>query len=132
LFFDNIMENMIIIYDGNCGLCSFLIKLFGNHQNEHTLKLYPYESDAAQNILTKTNIRSQMLDTVICILGDRVSFKSDAVITILKFTNKYAFLLFLLQIIPKRLRDKIYDWVAENRLWIWGRTESCSADLDSK
>ena len=51
--------------------------------------------------------------------------KSDAAIRIVRHLKFPYFLLAYLSFIPKPIRDKIYDWIANNRYKWFGKSEQC-------
>jgi predicted DCC family thiol-disulfide oxidoreductase YuxK len=63
-------------------------------------------------------------ETNAVILGGCAYFKSDAAIEVLSRLPGWSWAR-LLRIVPKRLRDAVYDRIARNRYRWFGRTETC-------
>lgn len=64
-------------------------------------------------------------DTVVMVAGDRVFTRSDAALEIVRRIGGAWSLLTVFKIVPRPLRNAVYDWVARHRYRWFGRTESC-------
>jgi predicted DCC family thiol-disulfide oxidoreductase YuxK len=83
------------------------------------------QSKAGQEWLNKFNLSTTDFDTFILINGDSFQIKSDAAISIAANLSGWPKVLSIGKIIPRFLRNFIYDMVAKNRYKIFGKRESC-------
>mgnify|MGYP003367063045 CR=1 FL=1 len=102
----------IVLMDGECSFCQesvqFIIK-----RDRGTFHFASLQSELGQNYVRKYSLEG--IDSVILIENNRAFIYSDAA---LRIAQKLTFpwrLLAVFRLIPKRMRDKIYSWIAKNR-----------------
>jgi predicted DCC family thiol-disulfide oxidoreductase YuxK len=76
-------------------------------------------------LLEQFNLPQENFHTFVLIEGDRVYTKSTAALRIAKHLRRGWNLLYGLIIIPKFLRDAVYNWVSKNRYKWFGKRDSC-------
>jgi len=65
------------------------------------------------------------IDSVVLIEDGRAYIKSTAVLRIAKKLGNFLPLLYPLILVPRPLRDILYDWVAKNRYRWFGSLQAC-------
>ena len=83
------------------------------------------QSDEAKKLTEKFNFDITSLDTFILIVGDKVYTKSTAALLVGKELKSPIKILYPLIILPKFLRDFVYDLIAKYRYKIFGRRDVC-------
>ena len=79
-----------------------------------------------KNIISKNNLNSMTTETIVLFISEeKFLIKSDAAISIAIKLNPLFVIFNLLFVIPKRIRDKVYDYIAKNRYKWFGENESC-------
>jgi len=102
-----VSEKVNVYYDKNCRLCNIAINIAKKNDNNNCL-----------TFISNENI--DIKDTVIIEDGGVRFQKSDAVSILLKKINfKFSYL--IISIIPKFLRNHIYDFIARYRYNIFGK-----------
>jgi len=125
-------EITMLLFDGRCNLCNGVIKLLRRFKMDK-VSMLPSQTDEAKNILRNYDINELVTKTIILLHGKKVFLKSEAVLKLLALNGVNKYLIKSLQLIPKYFRDKIYDFVAENRLKIFKTTNICYClDLSNK
>ena len=119
------METKIILFDGVCNLCNGAINFIIKHDPKALFKFASLQGDTGQRLLKKYQINSAETDSIVLIDGDKVSVKSSAALRIAKYLNKGYPLLFGFMIVPKFIRNAVYDYIARNRYKWFGKKESC-------
>jgi predicted DCC family thiol-disulfide oxidoreductase YuxK len=116
----------IVFYDGVCILCNGFIKFIFKFDKAQNIKVTPLQSEKSIAILSKYNLDFQSLDTIFVLDHEKIYMRSDAVLVVLsklsifwKCLSKIGF------IIPKFLRDFLYNIVAKNRYKTFGQYDSC-------
>ena len=115
----------IVFFDGVCHLCNgFVDFLIQNETAQTKLSYAPLQGTTAQQYLPETDQKN--LATVIFLSDGKLFKKSEAVLRILR-EMKLPFSLFgsLGFLVPRFLRDLIYDFVARHRYQWFGERESC-------
>ena len=72
------------------------------------------------------------LETAVLIIGNRYYTKSTAAFLIVKQLNGFIKILFPLIIIPRSIRDFVYDFIAKNRYKFFGKRESCRIPTEKR
>ncbi len=116
----------IIIFDGECNFCNFYINKLISVDKDSKFLFTPYNSEKAKELLDRYNIPSTYRESFILSDDEKHFEKSGAVIEILRRLGSYWKILGLMSIvIPRFLRDMIYDIVARNRYKISERYNTC-------
>ncbi len=83
-------------------------------------------SEDGKNIISKNNLNSMTTETIVLFISEeKFLIKSDAAISIAIKLYPLFVIFNILFIIPKRIRDKVYDYIAKNRYKWFGENESC-------
>jgi predicted DCC family thiol-disulfide oxidoreductase YuxK len=125
------LANPILLYDGVCGLCNRLVRFSLKRDRHRRLRFASLQSTVAAEILQRHRLDPGDLDTVYLVEAcgqaqERLLLRSDAIISLLRHIGgPWAALASVLRIIPKFLRDSVYNTVASNRYRIFGKSETC-------
>jgi predicted DCC family thiol-disulfide oxidoreductase YuxK len=117
-------DKTIVFFDGHCGLCNGVVDFMILRDTSHNLLYSPLQGETAKTLLTE--VERTDLNTVIVAHGDRRFKKSDAVFRALTdIGGVYKLLASVGRIFPKFVRDRVYDFVAQNRYDLFGRSDTC-------
>ena len=83
------------------------------------------QSDKAKELTDKFGLDITSLDTFVLVVGDKLYSKSTAALLVCKELKSPIKILYPLIILPKFLRDFIYDLIAKYRYKIFGRRDVC-------
>lgn len=125
-------DRPIIVFDGVCPLCSANARFILRNDRRGHFRLAAMQSEAGQALYRRFGIDPADPETLILVEGDRVRRDSDAVLAIWSGLGWPWRGAAIARIIPARLRDPLYRWIARNRYRLFGRRETCwlpSADL---
>jgi len=132
----NIYKNKsIILFDGVCNLCNSSVNFIIKHDKKKHFLFASLQSDATKEILLHHSLNKIIFDSIILIEDTIIYEKSTAVLRIAKKLNNGFQLLYVFILIPKILRDKIYDYIAKNRYKWYGKKDTCmlpTKDLKSR
>ncbi len=115
----------VILFDGVCNFCSFWVNFAIKRDRKKKLKFAPLQGEAANKLLPQHNINPSSLSSVVFIDHGKAWTQSSAAIRICKHLDGGWKLFYGLIIIPKFIRDFIYNIVARNRYKWFGKKESC-------
>ncbi|HLW32927.1 MAG TPA: thiol-disulfide oxidoreductase DCC family protein [Aequorivita sp.] len=118
-------NSKIILFDGVCNLCNGAVTFVIKRDKQKVFKFATLQSELGVDLLSNFKIDRSELDSIILINGDRFYSKSSAALYIAKNLSGAYPLLFGFIILPKFLRDWIYDFIAKNRYRWFGKRESC-------
>jgi len=120
------LENKsIILFDGICNLCNNAVQFIIKRDKKHHFLFTSLQSDAAQDILLQFQLKNSDLNSIIFIEDEKIYQKSTAVLRISKQLNGLWKLNYAFIIIPKFIRDFIYDIIAKKRYGWFGKREHC-------
>jgi predicted DCC family thiol-disulfide oxidoreductase YuxK len=123
----------IILFDGVCNLCNNSVSLLIKYDKNNIFRFAAMQTKAGENIIQEYHILNDR-KSIILIKEGTVFYKSDAIIEIAKQITGWPSILKYGFLFPKFLRDGIYDLIAKNRYFLFGKKESCSipSEKDSK
>ena len=117
-------EDNIVFFDGVCGLCNWTIDFCMKIDKNKRLRYAPLQGETAAERLDAETLAN--LNTLVFWKDQQKHIRSSAVVRILwAVGGGWAFLGWLLWIIPKPLRDLGYILVSKNRYRMFGKKETC-------
>ena len=115
-----------ILFDSKCNLCSKTVKKVMKFDKNKSFTFISNNSEDGKNIISKNNLNSMTTETIVLFISEeKFLIKSDAAISIAIKLYPLFVIFNILFIIPKRIRDKVYDYIAKNRYKWFGENESC-------
>ena len=130
-----IETHKIILFDGVCNLCNGAINYVIKRDPNNVFKFAALQSEIGQELTAKFKIDGSKVDSIILIDGDKHHEKSTAALYIAKHLSGAYPLLFGFIIVPKFIRNAVYDYVARNRYKWFGKKDKCmipTAELKNK
>jgi predicted DCC family thiol-disulfide oxidoreductase YuxK len=123
----------IILFDGICNLCNNFVPFLIKYDKNNIFRFAAMQTKTGENIIQEYRVLNDR-KSVILIKEGIVLYKSDAIIEIAKQITGWPSILKYGYLFPKFLRDGIYDLIAKNRYYLFGKKESCSipSEKDSK
>jgi predicted DCC family thiol-disulfide oxidoreductase YuxK len=123
--------NPILFYDGVCGLCNRLVQFTLRHDRRDVFRFLPLQSARAEKILKRHGASAAELDTFYVVAApgrpnEHLFARSDAVAYVLRELGAgWKFVAVLWKLLPRGLRDGLYNLVARHRYQIFGRLDAC-------
>ena len=131
-----IENNKIILFDGVCNLCNNSVQYVIKHDTGNAFKFAALQSEIGQKLAKERGIDTSMVDSIILIEpGVAYYTKSTAALKIAQSFGGAWSLTSVLEWIPEKLRNWVYDYVAKNRYQWYGKREACmipTPELKSK
>jgi predicted DCC family thiol-disulfide oxidoreductase YuxK len=124
------MSNPIVLYDGVCGLCNRLNQFLLKRDARNRLRFASLQSDFAAVLLTRHGADPNDLDTVYVVKNyeaadESLLARSDAILYLLIQLGGFWSLAAVAKVLPRVMRDAIYNLVARNRYRVFGKHDSC-------
>ncbi|AFO58868.1 thiol-disulfide oxidoreductase DCC family protein [Natrinema sp. J7-2] len=126
-------DGPIILFDGVCNLCNGFVQFVLPRDTEGQFRFASLQSDIGTALLAEHDLPTDDLESIVLIEGEDSYVKSDAVIRIARLLGGPYALLGPFRFLPRRLRDRAYDFVAARRYRWFGKKEQCAmppADVD--
>lgn len=115
----------LLLFDGVCNLCNTSVQFVLNKDKQNKFTFASLQSDAAKEILLQFDETNLNLDSIILIADAKIYSKSSAILKIAKLLGGFYSFGVVFYIIPKFIRNSMYDFVAKNRYKWYGKRESC-------
>lgn len=118
--FDN-----LILFDGVCNLCTHSVRFILEREAEPLFRFATVQSPAGSRLMRDLGLDPEDAETFVLIADGRAYLRSDAAIRIARHLRGAWRWLGAVRIVPRPLRDWVYDLVARNRYRWFGRTDEC-------
>ena len=118
-------EKSIILFDGVCNVCNGFVNFLILRDEKDQFQFGSLQSPKVKELLHQYHYDADDLSTVILIEQNKLYPQSTAVLKIFRQMSGAWPLMYAFIIIPKALRDFIYQIIARNRYTLFGRKNSC-------
>lgn len=115
----------VILFDGVCNLCNTSVDFVIRRDKKKKFLFASLQSVAAQQLVQQTEGHQVSLDSVVLVSEGQVYDRSTAALKIAKGLSGLWPILYWLIILPKGIRDRVYDWIASNRYRWFGKRDTC-------
>ncbi|MBN2714441.1 MAG: DUF393 domain-containing protein [Deltaproteobacteria bacterium] len=117
----------ILLFDGDCALCNGLVRWLLNRRRGNEIDIIPLQSPAGNSILSLPgrNTLTASPSTVVVKRNGRLFTQSDAVLQIAMALGGLWRMAAVFRLVPRRLRNAMYNWVARHRLKWFGAATHC-------
>jgi len=115
----------VVLFDGVCNLCNSLVNWIIDHDKKNLFKFASLQSVYGQKRVAELGLSDNYLDTVILDDEGKGYSQSDAVLQVARHIGGFYSLAVVFFLVPRFIRDFIYQLVASNRYKWFGKQESC-------
>lgn len=119
------MAAPVILFDGVCNLCNGAVTWIIERDPRAVFVFGALQSDGARALLARHEALHDLPDSIVLIDASGVHTRSDAALRIAAQLGAPWSWLNVGRILPRGLRDAIYNWVARNRYRWFGKRDSC-------
>ena len=120
----------VLLYDGECGVCDKSVQVILKHDRRKVMRFAALQSKYGKEVVARhsslSNVDSLILIEPADIIGaEKIFIRSTAVLRIVAYLGGVWKLLLIGYIIPRPIRDFMYDVIARNRYRILGAPAAC-------
>ncbi|MDR7420515.1 MAG: DCC1-like thiol-disulfide oxidoreductase family protein [Armatimonadota bacterium] len=115
----------LILYDGVCRLCTGTVRFVIKRDRRKRFRFASMQSALGQQLLRRFGLPPDELTTFVLVEADGHFTRSTAALRVARHLDGLWPALYALIVIPRPLRDRVYDWVARHRYQWFGRLETC-------
>jgi predicted DCC family thiol-disulfide oxidoreductase YuxK len=115
----------VVLFDGVCKFCGFWARFLIRVDRGQVFKLATLQSAEGQAILQWFNFPTDRCESMVLVEGSRAYTKSTAV---LRIAARLPFpwpLVTVAWLVPRFIRDWLYDRIALSRYTLFGKYEAC-------
>ena len=128
-------DTPIILYDGSCNLCTKSIQFVIQRDSRKQFRFASLQSSFADAYVEKSGEENKRLTSMILIIGNQVYRQSTAALLTAKRLDGFWSFLAIFLLIPRPIRDCVYNWIAAYRYHIFGKKDFCwkpASDLSDR
>jgi predicted DCC family thiol-disulfide oxidoreductase YuxK len=118
-------DRPVLLFDGVCNLCNGLVQWVIERDPDAEFRFAALQSDAGQALRERLDLPTDEFETFVIVDGEEYPTKSTAALRVLRRLGLAYSILYPLVVVPRLVRDRVYDVVAAHRYGWFGRRESC-------
>jgi predicted DCC family thiol-disulfide oxidoreductase YuxK len=115
----------IILFDGVCNFCNSAVNFVIKRNSKSNILFAPLQSEAGQKLLQQYNLPADDMQSFIFIEKGIMYKQSTAALKVCRYLKSLWPLCYVFIIVPKFIRDGIYNWIAKNRYKWFGIRQQC-------
>jgi predicted DCC family thiol-disulfide oxidoreductase YuxK len=115
----------IVLFDGVCNLCNGVVRFVIERDPRGRFQFATLTSATAARTLGSAAGPAPLPNSIVLIDDGRVFTRSDATLRLAKNLTFPWPLLYGLVVVPRGVRDRVYDFVARHRYSWFGRRDAC-------
>ena len=120
----------LVLYDGVCGLCNHFVQFLLRIDRRDQLRFAALQGPIGTRILASAGRTANALSTVIVVVDyeletQRILDRSDAGLFAVASAGGLFRAANALGVLPRFIRDAVYDAIAKRRYGIFGRLDAC-------
>jgi predicted DCC family thiol-disulfide oxidoreductase YuxK len=115
----------VVLFDGVCNLCNGFVQFVIPRDPLGHVRFAALQSEAARRLMAQTGVTPGSADSIVLVEGQHAFVRSEAALRIARQLRFPWPILYGLVVVPRPLRDWVYDIVARNRYRWFGRRDVC-------
>ena len=115
----------VIIFDGICNLCCGWVQYLIRRDKTMKFRFVSFQSETGQKLLNQVHENDNMNESIIYLKENKSFRESSAVLEILTDIGGVWKLIAVLKLIPKPIRNKLYQLIAKKRYRYFGKRATC-------
>lgn len=115
----------VILFDGICNFCNGAVNFTLRRDRKKQLRFAPLQSAAGQQLLKENGWPETDMQSFLLIENGRLYHRSTAALRVCRYLRGGWPLCYGLLIIPRFIRDGVYDFIARNRYRWFGKRDAC-------
>jgi len=118
-------QQPMILFDGVCNFCNNAVNFTLKRNKKENIRFAPLQSEAGQQLLHQYNLPADDMESFVFIENGKAYKQSTAALKVCRHLRGLWPLCFGFIIVPKFIRDGLYNLVAKNRYRWFGKKDSC-------
>jgi len=118
-------RHAVVVFDGECAFCNRWVDFLMLFDGLDVFRFAARQSEAGTAFSRQAGLPEGGVGSIIVVDGGQVLLRSTAVLRMLRLLGFPFSLAAIFGVIPEKIRDAAYDFVARNRTRWFGRTQAC-------
>lgn len=115
----------ILFFDGVCNFCHSSVQFVMKHDYTKTIYFAPLQSEIGKKHLQKAGLSTEKFNSLLFFENGKYYTRSSGALRLTYYMKGFWSLGRLLFMIPKPIRDGVYDIIAKNRYKWFGKKDAC-------
>jgi predicted DCC family thiol-disulfide oxidoreductase YuxK len=115
----------VLLFDGVCNLCAGSVQFIIRRDPHAKLRFASLQSEAGQQILKAYKLPEKELKSLVFIDNGQSFTRSTGALRVARYLSGLWPMLFMFIIIPRFIRDSVYDYIGKNRYKWFGQKQEC-------
>ncbi|MCC7063838.1 MAG: thiol-disulfide oxidoreductase DCC family protein [Planctomycetes bacterium] len=115
----------VVLFDGDCNLCNGAVQFVLRRDPRAVFHFASLQSAVGRQLLASVGANATLPDSIVLVQDGALALKSTAALRIARGLRWPWPLFAVFFVVPRPLRDLLYDWIARNRYRWFGKRESC-------
>ena len=115
----------VIFFDGVCNLCNRSVQFILKRDKKKQFLFAPLQGKTGTEFLNSRQLPLNDFNSFILVEGDKIYTKSTAALTVARKLGGGWKLLYGFMIVPKFIRNAVYNFIATHRYKWFGRKDEC-------
>lgn len=117
--------NPVILFDGVCNLCNSSVQFVIKHDPKKKFRFASIQGDYGQQVLKRFHLPPDSLNSFILLRDNQIYTHSTGALKVARQLSGAWPLLYIFILIPPFIRNRVYQFIANNRYKWFGKKESC-------
>ena len=115
----------VILFDGVCNLCSGAVQFIIKHDRKKLFRFASLQSKFGEEVMKHFGLPVDQYNSFILLEKEKIYTRSKGALKVAKKLNGLYFLLYAFIIVPRFIRDAVYNFIARKRYNWFGKKETC-------
>jgi predicted DCC family thiol-disulfide oxidoreductase YuxK len=115
----------LVLFDGVCNLCSGFVAFYIPRDREGQLRFAAMQSETGQALLRRLGLPLTEFESFLYLEAGQVYGRSDGFLRLVRRLRWPWPWLAIARLVPRPVRDWLYDRIARNRYRLFGRRDQC-------
>ena len=124
-FVHKLEEKPIILFDGVCNFCNAMVNFIIRQDKKNLFRFAALQSESGKILLEKYHIDWRASDSFVVIDKGKAYMKSSAALHLYNKLPWYWKWSQMFWIVPKFIRDGVYNFIAKHRYKWFGKKDQC-------
>jgi len=124
LYFYKVNNNQVILFDGVCNLCSGSVQFILKRDKEKKFMFASLQSNYGQALLKQLDLPTDTFNSFVLYEDGKIFTRSTAALKMFSQLKSWGWVK-IFWIVPKFIRDAVYNLIAKNRYKWFGKKQEC-------
>jgi predicted DCC family thiol-disulfide oxidoreductase YuxK len=115
----------VVVFDGECAFCNRWVNFLLRFDHKDIFRFTARQSESGAAFSRQAGLPAGGVGSIVVVEGTRLLLRSEAVLRMLHLLGFPFSLTAVFRLIPKAVRDAVYDVIARNRTRWFGKTQVC-------